>query len=161
MKKLITLIDFCIKRCHVDWFFPDEKFDWPYNENLFIDYHILRNEKDSRKFIMNLIFKTHTEDKMENGEFLIEAELMGLFEFSEKATEDDMQSLIRINGGTILYGLLRGHLAGITGAFPSGGKYVLPSVYFHEIVPLVEKRKSATKPKPLRRKSKKTPEKKK
>jgi hypothetical protein len=44
-----------------------------------------------------------------------------------------MQYLIRVNGGTILYGILRGEIAAFTGSFP-GGKFNLPTVNMMEIV---------------------------
>jgi len=51
-----------------------------------------------------------------------------------------MQYLIRINGCTILYSLLRGQVAMLTGSFPHG-KFNIPTVVMHDII----KKKRRTK----------------
>lgn len=41
--------------------------------------------------------------------------------------------LVLYNGSLILYGLLRGQIAAITGAFPTG-KFMLPSVNMQQVI---------------------------
>ncbi|MCK5841034.1 MAG: hypothetical protein KAH31_02615 [Candidatus Sabulitectum sp.] len=64
-------------------------------------------------------------------------EIFGIFSFPSETSLNDMEGIIRVNGCTILYGLLRGHLASVTGAFPSG-PYVLPTVNMLEVVKRIE-----------------------
>ena len=145
MKKYIELKDFCIKHLHVDWFFSEEMPKKVPKENPFIDYVILRNPENSHEFSMTLTIEAISDKEPKVGSFLVKATLMGLFTFTKESKEEEMQYLIRVNGATILYGLLRGHLATITGAFPKGGKYILPSIYMQEIIPKIEKRKTKAK----------------
>ncbi len=52
-----------------------------------------------------------------------------------------MQSLVRFNGCTILYGILRGQLANITGSFPNR-KLLLPTVMMEDVVKDIEREKA-------------------
>lgn len=51
-----------------------------------------------------------------------------------------MQYFVRINGCTMLYSLLRGQVAMITGSFPDG-KFNLPAIVMHDEIMKIEKKK--------------------
>jgi preprotein translocase subunit SecB len=139
MKELIKLNDLFLTRVHVDWRPPNAKTKSP-GDKPFIDYNIFRNKKNNRLFALVLIVRAHSGNPPKEDGQEIDAEIVGIFSFSKDATEEEMQNLIRINGLTILYGLLRGHLATMTGAFP-GQKFILPSIYMNNIIPEVEQRR--------------------
>ncbi len=139
MKELIKLNDFFLTKVHVDWRVPNSKTKSP-GDKPFIDYNIMRNKEDQQLFALELTVRSHSGNPPKEDGQEIDAVIVGIFSFSENATEEQMQTLIRINGLTILYGLLRGHLATLTGAFP-GQKYILPSLYMQNIITEVEERK--------------------
>jgi hypothetical protein len=57
-----------------------------------------------------------------------------------------MQRLIRINGCSILYSTLRGHISSITSNFPCG-RIILPTIIIMDLVNEIEKNHNATKEK--------------
>ena len=74
---------------------------------------------------------------LENCCWNIDVEIAGIFSFPDGTGSSDMQGIIRVNGCTIFYSLLRGHLASVTGVFQSG-PYVLPTVNMLEVVKKIE-----------------------
>jgi hypothetical protein len=55
-----------------------------------------------------------------------------------------MNTLVRVNGVSILYGILRGIIANATGMFPNG-KFLLPTVMPQDIVKKIEAEKAAAR----------------
>jgi preprotein translocase subunit SecB len=160
MKKIIELNDFFITKINIEWAssIPDIE------KNPYIDYEILRNPKNDREFGMRLYVRAQTKSESNKERLNIEAGILGFFSFFEGVDEKDKQIMIRLNGATILYGLLRGHLTSILGAFPCG-HFVLPSLYMSEIIPEIEERKNKALSKKTMKRTrttspKKTPEKK-
>jgi len=142
MKKLLQLDDFFMARLHVDWRGAGEESS-TLSQNPDIDYRIGRNQDNRRQFAMELSVQAFSGKAPEEPGYEIDARIQGVFSFAEDATEEEMNYLIRVNGATILYGLLRGHIAAMTGAFP-GQKLVLPAVYMQELIPEIHKRKVET-----------------
>jgi len=137
MNGIISLDDFTITRLHVDW--HDNAVISADAYELGIEYDVGRNPENRHQFLLKFRVNYGTErgrGKRRKG-YEVEAEIHGLFTFPDDTPEDEMQTLIRINGGTILYGILRGEIASFTGSFPAG-KLILPTVYMHEIVSQVE-----------------------
>lgn len=85
---------------------------------------------------MNPAYKKGNPDMPE-----VAAEIVGIFLFPENMPEDKREWLVRYNGGLMLYGLLRGQLATLSGAFPTG-KIMLPSIDMKETILEFEKRGS-------------------
>ena len=140
MKKLLQLDDFSITKLHVDWCVAGKE-SAGVDENPYFEYKVLRNPKNKREFAMFFSAKLYTEKDPEKSGYIIESAIFGIFSFAQEATEREMQVLIRINGATILYGILRGQIAAVTGSFP-GKKFVLPAVYMQEIIPKIDARKT-------------------
>lgn len=61
------------------------------------------------------------------------ARIAGHFRAPREIPEDKRQWLLLYNGAIILYGLLRGQIAGLTGSMPTG-KFMLPSVNMQHTV---------------------------
>jgi len=139
MKELIKLNDFFLTRLHVDWRAPKAKTKSPGDKPI-IDYNVFQYKKNDRLFKLELMVRAHSGNPSKEDGQEIDAEIIGIFSFSKDASENEMHSLIRINGLTILYGLLRGHLATITGAFP-GQRFILPSIYMNNVILEVEQRR--------------------
>ena len=144
MPEILQLKDFVITRLHVDWHEPDKPTaESPeFTGSMGFDYEVLRRTDTARFFALRFQFKLTPEVKKTKTGYEIEAEIVGFFDFPGTMTEDKMQALVRINGATILYGILRGEIAAFTGSFP-GGKFMLPAVYMQDIVKDIETRKRA------------------
>lgn len=143
MKQPLQLEEFFIARLHVDWRFgsPETEGVPQLRSNLGFDYDVLSNADDPLLHALELKVIVEPEpDHAEGMGYAIEAHIIGFFRFEEGTPEEEMQYLVRVNGGTILYGILRGQLAAFTGSFPNG-KYMLPSVYMQDVVKDVEERK--------------------
>lgn len=146
MPEMLQLRNFDLIKLHVDWTPLDGR---EYIEDHFqgvtsFDYEVLRRNDAPTIFALKLEYGL--KPKSGKAGYAIEAEIVGFFEFAESTEEDKMQYLIRVNGGTILYGILRGEVAAFTGSFP-GGKFVMPSVYMQEVVAQVEADKKAERAK--------------
>lgn len=61
------------------------------------------------------------------------AALLRIESGDEAPTPDDLGYLAALNGATILYGIARGEIAGLTSNFP-GGRFVLPTIYMDEVI---------------------------
>ena len=104
-------------------------------------YEVERHKTDTNKFRFSFTMRAKPKQQKSPAGYEIECNILGLFSFVEGTTEEEMQQLIRINGSTVLYGILRGQIATLTGSFP-GGKFTLPTVMMHEIVQVVEAQKA-------------------
>ena len=145
MPDVLHLEDFHMTRLHVDWLEPKAKGKRPVSvqSQVSMNYDVMRRRTDKRLFALVLRFQFGPEKDQPQAGYAIDAEIAGLFRFPESLSEGDMQKLIRINGGMILYGILRGQIAGFTGSFPHG-KFTLPAVYMPDVVATVESGKKAS-----------------
>ncbi len=104
------------------------------------DYQIKRNPDDSSFFMLTFIVRDDPSVKTACPQaYNIDLRIIGVFRFNEDVEEDQMQYLIRFNGCTILYGILRGILSTITGTFPEGA-IKLPTIMIDEVVKKIEER---------------------
>lgn len=101
-----------------------------------VNYTVKRKADDSTRYLMSLMLDIHPK----TFGWRVEAKLDGFFRCPEDLPEPKREGLVRVNGGTILYGILRGQLSAMTGSFPPG-PIILPTVNMREIV--VAKEKSA------------------
>ncbi len=140
MTEILQLNDFAVTRLLIDWHQPsrDAAGNPHFSGGMAFDYNVLRRKDAPHSFALQFKFTLVPEEVKEGYE--IEAAITGLFDFPPSMEESKMQSLIRINGCTILYGILRGEIATFTGSFP-GGKFLLPTVFMQEVVQDIEKRK--------------------
>lgn len=141
MPDILQLNDFTITRLLVDWIAPDVPAanEEPLSAELVIDYDVLRNPDAPYSMALQFRIKLAPHKGKKIG-YIIEAEIVGFFDFPETMSEEQVQYLIRVNGGTILYGILRGQISLFTGSFP-GGKFMLPAVYMPDVANEVEERK--------------------
>lgn len=77
------------------------------------------------------------EDEKPRCPYKINAEITGIFTISEEAPKEQMPFISRVNTLTILYGILRGEVANVTGSFQNG-KFILPTVMMQDVVKEVE-----------------------
>ena len=138
MPDILQLKDFMITRLHVDWQAPENPVEYvgKPEEDLFIDYKVLRNAEEQHSLALEFRVKRTPKGKFAAG-YSIECEIVGFFDFPETMEEEKIQYLVRFNGGTILYGILRGQIALFTGSFPDG-KYTLPAISMQDVVKQVE-----------------------
>lgn len=70
--------------------------------------------------------------------YAIKFRIVGFFTLSGNPPSEEKDRLLSLNGGTILYGIIRGIVAQATGSGPFG-KYIMPAI---NLVEIYEKRKS-------------------
>ncbi len=100
------------------------------------DYDVHRNTQKENLFRLVFRFALSPRTPVPVG-YVLDSEIVGYFSFPDGTSEENMQALIRYNGCTILYGILRGQIASITGSFPHA-KLVLPTVMMEEVVKDIE-----------------------
>jgi len=140
IRRIFHLDRFLTTKMNVEWCheIPETEKQKP---NPWIDYDILRNRKNSRQFMMRLVVNAIRPDEPKNCGYLIKTETLGFFSFTEDAKEEEIRYLSHLNSLQILYGIVRGQIAGITGSFPLGS-YTLPSIYMEDVIEEVQKRKA-------------------
>lgn len=125
-------------RVNIAWHEPSEagSVDIDY----LFDYDVARHATEKHLFRLNfrLAAKSKTPTPVD---YSLDCEIVGFFRFPDDSTEETMQRLVRLNGCTILYGILRGQLANITGSFPRQ-KMILPTVMMEDIVRDIERQKA-------------------
>lgn len=132
------LEEFFMTRVNVAWHDPREATTVEVG-NMF-DYDVFRSGKRKNMFRLVFRFGQSSLTPVPVG-YELDCEIVGYFSFPEDTPEESMQMLIRYNGCTILYGILRGQIAGITGSFPHD-KLVLPTVMMENVVREIETRKT-------------------
>lgn len=94
---------------------------------LTISFELGRDADDPNRFILAL--KVNCQHHRPNGQpgLAVDAEIHGEFFCPDSVAPEQKEQLVAINGGIILYGILRGQLTAYTGPFP-GGVFNLPTV---------------------------------
>lgn len=138
----LSLEEFFITKIDINWVpGTDPNLEKEIEElGLAFDYQLGRKTDAPNHFRLTL--KVNVSPDKEIGGLLGEVLIDGYFSFPEETDEQEMQYLIRVNGCSMLYSLLRGQLALISGSFPCG-KFTLPAVVMDEVVKDVEERKKA------------------
>lgn len=103
--------------------------------DLDIDYRLARHKEKAHMFRLTLSVELCVK-KGRTG-LDIDSEIAGFFTFPPETEEEEMQYLVRVNGATILYGILRGQVAMASGSFP-GGKFLLPAVVMQDVLPQID-----------------------
>jgi len=132
------LEDFHMTRLHLDWVDPAREEVNIEATNSRFDYDVFSNREHSRYFMMKFQawFQQVDENRNKVG-YQVECETLGIFEISEEIPEESWSGVIRLNGLSILYGILRGQLANATGSFPNG-KLLIPTIMPKDIIQMVE-----------------------
>jgi preprotein translocase subunit SecB len=139
LKSPIELKEFFITKLNVDWV-EGKEYDKPEGEiSLGFDFDAASREGFPNEFKYEFRVIGIPEKGYEGIKF--RAHLDGFFSFPEDMDQKQMLLLLAINGASILYGILRGQLANITGSFP-GGKITLPAVTMEDVIPEVLKAKN-------------------
>lgn len=132
------LDEFSMTRVNVAWHEPLQpgSIDIDY----LFDYDVGRHATEKNRF--RLAFRLGVKSKTPMPvDYSLDCEIVGIFHFPESTKDETMQRLIRYNGCTILYGILRGQLASITGSFPHK-KLILPTVMMEDVVNDIERKKA-------------------
>ena len=142
MSDILQLERFFTVKMHVEVVSPDEPPDegQKLSDHSFnVDYRVYRKPDDPDRYMMSLLLSI--EPKTYG--WKVNAQLDGFFKCPEGLTPSMREGVVRINGGTILYGLLRGQLSAMTGSF-FGGPVILPTVNMMEIVKTKEEKAGNT-----------------
>ena len=118
---------------------PPEGIHQDVNHNVSITYNVARRIDDETRYKMQLCITLHPN---EFG-WKIDSEIEGYFKCPDSWELSLREGMIRVNGGTILYGILRGQLAAFTGAFPPGA-FLLPTINMNDVVRQAEEAKGVT-----------------
>ena len=155
-KNILQLTDFQLNKIKVDYIKAKEKALVYYTS---IGYKVGQSRDNKNLFRLFFEFKLKPKNVKQSG-YIIESEIIGYFTFPESFDEEDMQMVVRFNGCTILYGILRGEIANFTGSFPNG-KFILPTMDMNEIVTdIIKKELTKSKKEAKIKKISKTPSKK-
>ena len=149
------LEEFFLTTLNLDWQTGECECDGECPYSVDLDYNLARNEENERLFRLQLRVVLQVADNCTG--LKADAVIDGFFSFPEKAEEDTMQYLVRINGATILYGILRGQIAMVSGSFPTD-KVNLPPVVMQDVLPEIDqaREKAETKPTKTRPRSTKS-----
>lgn len=132
MAEILQLEHFFLIKMDMECKFPETEPEDPeptVKHSFRVDYKVGRRTDDPNRFRLSLLLDIEPE---EYG-WEVHAQLDGFFRTPEDLDQPKKEGLVRINGGTILYGLLRGQLSAMTGSFPDG-PIILPTVNMAEIV---------------------------
>jgi preprotein translocase subunit SecB len=149
MKPICELEQFFVNKLQVDWLDPNPDIETESGKYGF-DYDLSCNTENPNiiRMVMRFAFGPHDQDEEVTCPYKIFTEIEGVFNFSEDIEDSKMGYLCRVNSLTILYGILRGEIANITGSFRNG-KFILPTVMMQDVVKEVEKRKESERNKKL------------
>lgn len=146
------LEDYSIHKLLVEWMNPADREEESISFGFDYDLSCHSDNPHWIRIVMSFTLGQAANDEQPRCPYTIHAEVEGFFSFPEDIDEKKMAYLCRVNSMTILYGILRGEIANVTGSFP-GGKYILPTVMMPEIVDSIEKRKADEREKVIEEKA--------
>jgi preprotein translocase subunit SecB len=133
------LEDFHFTRLSVLWHEPQESVSVEVHHSF--DYEIGRHKTDVNCYRLEFRFNVAPGTPEPVG-YVIDTEIVGFFRIAGNTSPEKADYLALLNGCTILYGILRGQIAALTGCFPQE-KFVLPSVMMEDVIRDVEQQKAA------------------
>lgn len=153
MKLVCELEQFFINQLRVDWLNPNPDSEKE-SASFGFDYDLSCNTDNPSRIRMVMRFMLGPNKEVEEATcpYEIFTEIEGFFKFPEDIEDKKMGYLCRVNTLTILYGILRGEIANVTGSFP-GEKYILPTVMMQDVVNEVEERKDVERQKVIEEKA--------
>lgn len=138
----LQLNEFFITKLDIEYVQGSEESNDSTEYNLSMDYDVSQHVEDEHYF--KLEFMVKIKPKRGDAGLSVIAGITGLFSFPEGVEESEMQYLVRVNGCTILYGLLRGQVAMISGSFPCG-KVTIPAIVMQDKIKQIEEKKNKKK----------------
>jgi hypothetical protein len=142
MDGILQLEKFVTRKLSAEFVIPELKTDASpvmLKHSFGIDYQVGRREDDELRYRLTL----QVSLKAETAGWNIEGVLDGYFLCPTEMPVPVREGAVRVNGGTILYGILRGQLSALTGTFPEH-PFVLPTVNMLQIVEEKEKALGST-----------------
>lgn len=134
MPATLELDDFFLTKLHVDWLSKDDLLPAELaTEDVDIEQEVVCRSAERHVYALKLRVRLRPSVKRGKAAYAVDAEVVGMFRVTGEMPEDVMRDLVRTNGGTILYGILRGQIATFTGTFLAG-KFALPTVSMTEVV---------------------------
>ena len=108
------------------------------------DYDLATAVEDDHRIKMEMSFSLTAppEEESLTCPYAIDAAIVGFFKFPQDLEDQQIAYLCRVNTMTMLYGILRGQVATVTGSFPHG-KFTLPAVMMQDVVNKIEQRKQS------------------
>ena len=140
MSEMIDVLQFHLTHLHLDQdFFQDQSSTG--SSIVSADYDILSNKDVSDHYLM-ILRVSGTTPFMEEQGVPLSFEVTGVAEFKTPSplTQKQKYALVAVNGGAILYGLIRGQLSLVSGSFPSGA-ILLPTIDWQEAAKKIERQK--------------------
>lgn len=142
MSSVCQLKDYNFRKLVIE-FVPQDNSDEIHVANLSsnFDYDVWRNPENTSEFLMRFWTRFQEETaKKERCGYQVEAEVYGNFTLSDSIEESKWQRLIRLNGVSILLGIIRAQIGMNTGSF-IGQKLVIPTIMPQDIVERIEENK--------------------
>ncbi|GHC11967.1 hypothetical protein [Cerasicoccus arenae] len=139
---LLQLDDYFLTRLNVEFHLPDDEVDID-KHSLGLDYDVLKHETDAQLRLVKLRvkYKQLTADGSSVG-YDVDCKINGQFRIPDDLSDDanKRESIVHVNGISILYSTLRGVLGGLSGSFIDG-RICLPTIAPHEVAKTVQDRK--------------------
>lgn len=104
--------------------------------NITIGYQVQRHKKTPRLYKLLFLLEGKVPSNLKIS-FDIKVSSTFAFDEDKELDKDYMEHMIRVQGCTTLYGLLRGHIASMTALIPNG-KFILPNLFMADIVRKIE-----------------------
>lgn len=142
-RPVCQLEEFFLNKLHLDFQAPASGQELVTQLRFSFDYDVGTHKTDANRYRLTLEVTCHeaTAAGKKTGN-AVEVEITGFFSFPDGTDRKKMNLLVRVNGVSILYGILRGIVANNTGTFPHG-KFLLPTVMPQDIVKQIEEEKAA------------------
>jgi len=141
-KSSIQLVNYFFKKLLVEW--KDGPKEPKNIGKLNINYKVFVNNKESDLYRLDFLLQRTPQDDF--GGLNMDIRMEGFFSFPKETPEEEIQKMIRLNGCTILFSTLRGHISSITSSFPDG-RITLPSIVMLDLVTKIEKERIARREK--------------
>ncbi len=141
MQLVCELEDFFLTRMNIDALDCDPDSEG-HAARISFDYDLATAVEDDHriKMEMSFVMNAATENETSRCPYAIDAVIVGFFKFPQDLEDQQIAYLCRVNTMTMLYGILRGQVATMTGSFRPG-KFTLPAVMMQEVVNQIEQRK--------------------
>ena len=138
MNTACQLEDYTLTKLHIHFNQPPQEEQYVTNVKSAFDYTVSIHRSEKHRYRLDLRVLCHETDSTdERLGYELNAEIVGFILFDESETKEKMEALIRLNGVSILYGILRGIVATVSGSMPAG-KFLLPTVMPQDVVRMVE-----------------------
>lgn len=141
MSLTVQLEEFFVTRLRIDWHQPlPEAEAEALSGEMDVDYKVMRHKEEKNRYQMQLSVSAGPRKEAAKAGWVVDARVEGYFVFPDGLERELMEMAIRLNGGIILYGILRGQVAAATGSFPAG-KFVLPTIAMQDVIARKEGRR--------------------